>query len=119
MGVGEEPGTRRAGDDLIGRTLGHCVISEILGVGGMATVYRARQEHLERDVAIKVLPPQYAIDQNFIDRFKLEARAMAKLSHPNIVVIHDAGEEQSRLFIIMEYVAGGNLGDRIARNLPF
>ena len=59
----------------------------------MARVYRAQQEKLERDVAIKVLPPYYAADPAFVERFKLEARAMAELSHPNIVTIHDAGEE--------------------------
>jgi eukaryotic-like serine/threonine-protein kinase len=115
MGVEEDQRSRRAGDDVSGDTLGNCLIQRVLGVGGMATVYLGRQEHLDREVAIKVLPPQYAIDQAFVERFKLEARAMAQLSHPNIVIVHDAGEEDGRLYIIMEYVAGGNLGDRAAR----
>jgi serine/threonine-protein kinase len=107
----------RPGDDLSGTVLGHCVIQHILGVGGMATVYCARQEHLDREVAIKVLPPHYAADLSFVERFKLEARAMAQLSHPHIVIVHDAGEEQGRLFIIMEYIGGGNLADRMAGRL--
>ena len=114
MGVGEDRRSQRAGDDLIGRTLGHCTIQRVLGVGGMATVYLGRQEHLDRDIALKVLPAYYAVDVAFVDRFKLEAKAMARLTHPNIVIVHDAGEEDGRLYIVMEYVAGGNLGDRIA-----
>ncbi len=101
-------------DDLIGASLGHCVVEEFLGQGGMARVYRGRQENLDRVVAIKVLPPYYAADIDFVERFKLEARAMAKLSHPNIVTIHDAGEEHGRLFIVMEYIGGGTLKDRMA-----
>ena len=101
-------------DELIGTTLGHCVIDQLLGQGGMARVYRARQENLDRFVAIKVLPPYYAADQAFVDRFKLEARAMAKLSHPNIVIVHDTGEETGRLFIIMEFVGGGTLKHKMA-----
>lgn len=98
-------------DDLIGKTLGHCVIEELIGQGGMARVYRAYQAHLDRHVAVKVLPPYYAADQNFVERFKIESRAMARLTHPNIIVVHDAGREQGHLFITMEYVRGGNLKD--------
>lgn len=101
-------------DDLLGTTLGHCVIEELLGQGGMARVYRGKQEHLDREVAIKVLPPYYAADPNFVDRFELEARATARLSHPNIVTVHDAGEENGRLFIIMQYVSGGTLKQRMS-----
>src|SRR5258708_32361799 len=79
----------------------------------MARVYRGRQANLDRDVAIKVLPPYYAADPAFVERFKLEARAMARLSHPNIVAVHDTGEENGRLFILMEYVGGGTLKDRM------
>ena len=104
-------------DELIGTTLGHCVIDELLGQGGMARVYRGKQKNLDRYVAIKVLPPYYAADPAFVDRFKLEARAMAKLSHPNIVTVHDAGEENGRLFIIMEYVGGGALRQKMANSM--
>jgi serine/threonine protein kinase len=100
-------------DDLIGATLGHCTIEEFLGQGGMARVYRGKQANLDRYVAIKVLPPYYAADPAFVERFKLEAKAMARLSHPNIVTVHDAGEENGRLFIVMEYIGGGTLKDRM------
>ena len=105
-------------DDLTGTTLGHCVIEQMLGQGGMARVYKGRQENLDRAVAIKVLPPYYAADPAFVERFKLEARAMARLSHPNIVTVHDAGEDQGRLYIIMEYIGGGTLKQRMARSMP-
>ena len=98
-------------DNLIGMTLGHCVIEELIGQGGMARVYRAYQPHLDRHVAVKVLPPYYAADPAFVERFQIESRAMAKLTHPNIIIIHDAGREQGHLFITMEYVSGGNLKD--------
>lgn len=98
-------------DDLIGVTLGHCVIEELIGQGGMARVYRAYQSNLDRRVAIKVLPPYYAADPNFVERFQIESRAMARLTHPNIIIVHDAGREQGHLFITMEYVSGGNLKD--------
>ncbi len=109
----EERRTTTAVDDLIGSSLGHCVIDELLGQGGMARVYRATQRNLDRTVAIKVLPPYYAADPGFVERFKLEARAMARLSHPHIVTVHDAGEENGRLYIVMEYINGGNLEDRM------
>jgi serine/threonine protein kinase len=104
-------------DDLLGVTLGHCVIEDLLGQGGMARVYRGRQENLDRQVAIKVLPPYYAADPAFVERFKLEARAMAQLSHPNIVIIHDTGEDGGRLYIIMEYVGGGTLKKTMASGM--
>src|SRR5262249_2029437 len=105
-------------DDLIGATLGHCVLEAGLGQGGMARVFRGRQAQLDRTVAIKVLPPYYAADPAFVERFKLEARATARLSHPNIVTVHDSGEENGRLFIIMEYVGGGTLKQRMLPLLP-
>lgn len=115
--MAEQEVSWRANDDLIGRSLSGCVIADLLGEGGMARVYRAHQTHLGRDVAIKVLPPFYASDQNFVTRFKLEARSLAQLSHPNIVVIHDAGSEHGLLYIVMEYVSGGNLRDYMAKSI--
>ncbi|MEJ2737544.1 MAG: protein kinase, partial [Anaerolineae bacterium] len=76
---------------MVGKTLGNYQIVEELGRGGMAVVYRAYQPSLNRDVAIKVLPPQLSFDQEFVERFQREAKAAAKLRHPNIVVIHDVG----------------------------
>lgn len=84
-------------------------ILELLGVGGMGAVYRARQPGLDRLVALKILPPGVGQDPAFTERFAREARAMAKLSHPNIVTIHDFGEADGVFFLVMEYVDGVNL----------
>lgn len=67
-------------------------ILELLGQGGMGAVYKARQPALDRFVALKILPPQTATDPGFAERFTREARALAKLSHPNIVAVHDFGQ---------------------------
>ncbi|GAC1398405.1 MAG: hypothetical protein NVSMB49_06440 [Ktedonobacteraceae bacterium] len=78
----------------------------------MARVYRAYQERLDREVAIKVLPPWYAADRNFVERFNLEAKLVARLSHPNIVTVHDASEQNGHLYIVMQLVDGGTLKHR-------
>src|SRR5438034_646310 len=96
-------------DPLIGTFLGKYKILAPLGQGGMAHVYRANQENLDREVAVKVLPPWYASDRNFVDRFNLEARLIARLSHPNIVTIHDFSEQDGHLYIVMQLVDGGTL----------
>lgn len=96
-------------DPLIGTTLGQYKILAPLGQGGMAHVYRAHQENLDREVAVKVLPPWYAADRNFVERFNLEARLVARLSHPNIVTIHDFSEQNGHLYIVMQLVDGGTL----------
>jgi hypothetical protein len=87
--------------------------------GGMAAVWAAEDTLLERDVAIKLLHPQYARDAEFLQRFRGEARAAARLSHPNIVPIYDVGEDPDREtrvpFIVMELVDGGNLKDLVRR----
>lgn len=100
-------------DDLIGTTLGNYRVIAPLGQGGMARVYRAYQENLDREVAIKVLPPWYAADRNFVERFNLEARLVARLSHPNIVTVHDANEQGGHLYIVMQLVDGGTLRQRL------
>jgi serine/threonine protein kinase len=96
-------------DPLIGTTLGKYKILAPLGQGGMAHVYTAHQENLDREVAIKVLPPWYAADRNFVERFNQEARLVARLSHPNIVTIHDFSEQDGHLYIVMQLVDGGTL----------
>src|SRR5260370_1121729 len=98
-------------DDLIGTMLGNYREFETLGQGGMARVYKAHQETLGRDVAIKVLPPWYAADRSFIERFNLEARLVARLSHPNIVTVHDANEQNGHLYIMLQLVDGGTLNN--------
>jgi len=82
---------------------------QTLGVGGMATVYQAQDLMLERTVAIKILRQDFSQDDTFRERFRLEAKAAANLSHPNIVTIHDFGFDQGKFFIIMEYVPGTDL----------
>lgn len=96
-------------DPLLGTTFGNYKILAPLGQGGMAHVYRARQENLDREVALKVLPPWYAADRNFVERFKQEARLIASLSHPNIVTVHDFNESNGHLYIVMQLVDGGTL----------
>ena len=82
---------------------------EQLGMGGMSNVYRARDLMLERNVAIKVLHEKYSQDPAFQERFKMEARAAANLSHPNIVTVHDFGFDFGQLYIVMEYIPGKDL----------
>lgn len=100
-------------DDLIGTMLGNYRVLEVIGQGGMARVYKAHQENLGRDVAIKVLPPWYAADRSFVERFNMEARLVARLSHPNIVTVHDANELNGHLYIVMQLVDGGTLKHRM------
>ena len=100
-------------DPMIGTTLGNYKILAPLGQGGMAHVYRANQENLNREVAVKVLPPWYAADRNFVERFNLEARLVARLSHPNIVTIHDFSEYNGHLYIVMQLVDGGTLKHKL------
>ena len=84
-------------------------ILELLGQGGMGAVYKARQPGLDRLVALKILPPQAGTDTGFAERFNREARALAKLSHPNIVAVYDFGQTHGLHYFIMEYVDGPNL----------
>ncbi|MDP6959469.1 MAG: serine/threonine-protein kinase, partial [Planctomycetota bacterium] len=91
-------------------------IIAILGQGGMGTVYKARQHHLDRIVAVKILSPQLGTTPEFIERFQREARALAGLNHPNIVTIHDFGKEGDLCYIVMEYVPGQNLRTLLRRN---
>ena len=95
--------------DLIGKSIGNYQIIDELGRGGMAIVYRAYQPSLNRYVAIKVLPPQLSFDQQFVERFQREAQAAAGLRHPNIVVIHDVGNQDGIYYIVMEYLEGRTL----------
>lgn len=103
---------------LIGKSLGQFRLVERIGAGGMAMVFKAYQPTLDRYVAIKVLPAHYARDPVFVKRFEREARSVAKLAHPNIVQIHDFGEQDNITYIVMEYVDGGTLKDRLKRPLP-
>jgi eukaryotic-like serine/threonine-protein kinase len=94
-------------------------IVRALGGGGMARVYLARDEVLDRDVALKVLREQYADDEEFVERFKREAQSVAALSHPHIVQVYDRGKAgDGASYIAMEYVPGGTLKERISRSGP-
>jgi predicted Ser/Thr protein kinase len=93
----------------VGRKLPQFEILEMLGRGGMGVVYKARQRNLDREVALKILPPLDAQSPDFVARFSREARALAKLNHPNIVNVHDFGETGGLYYILMEYVDGANL----------
>lgn len=104
--------------NLTGRTLGNYEILEEIGRGGMAQVYRAYQPSLNRNVAIKILPPQLALDRQFVDRFVREARAAASLRHPHIVIIHDVGEQDGLYYMVMEYLSGQTLRQLIKNEGP-
>ena len=88
---------------------------ELLGSGGMAVVYKAVDTLLHRPVAIKVLREAYADDPSFLARFQQEARAAARLDHPNVVTIYDVGQEGNLHYIVMEYVEGEDLKTIIRR----
>ncbi len=101
-------------ETLIDKTLGGYHLIEELGQGGMATVYKAYQPKLERWVAVKVLDPAYISDDSeVLARFRREAKAIAALRHPNILAVYDYGEEEGLAYIVMEYVEGGTLKDRL------
>jgi serine/threonine-protein kinase len=105
----------RATDPLLGSSIGHYRIEELLGGGGMGIVYRARDTRLERDVALKFLPPHLGLDPKAKSRFLREARAAAALDHPNICTVHEIGEAaDGRLFIAMACYQGRVLKERIA-----
>ena len=84
-------------------------LEELVGRGGMSSVYRAKDRLLERTVAIKLLHEHYSRDEDYVERFRREARAAARLSHPNIVTVIDRGEADGRQFIVFEYIDGQNL----------
>lgn len=91
-------------------------ILEVVGAGGMSIVYKARCHRLNRNVAIKVLKPEFSRDQNFVTKFRVEAQASAGLAHPNIVNVYDVYDDEGVYFIVMELVEGITLKDYIAEN---
>jgi len=99
---------------MIGQTLGQYRIIEKIGAGGMGVVYRAWDERLERDVALKVLPAGAPADEETRKRFRREALALSKLNHPNIATIHDFNTEKNIDFLSMEYISGATLSSKAA-----
>ena len=100
---------------MIGKTLGHYQITEKLGEGGMGVVYKARDTHLDRFIAIKTLPPERVADADRKRRFIQEAKAASALNHPSIITIHDIDQADGIDYIAMEYVAGKTLDELIPR----
>jgi serine/threonine protein kinase len=100
---------------MTGQTLGHYRILEKIGSGGMGEVYRARDERLGRDVAVKVLPPHLVADESVRKRLHKEARALSKLNHPNIEILFELGSKEGTEFLVVEYVPGVTLGARLAQ----
>jgi eukaryotic-like serine/threonine-protein kinase len=101
--------------ELIG---GRYELEEHVGSGGMSRVYRAHDRLLERTVALKILHEHYSQDEEYVERFRREARAVAQIAHPNVVTVIDRGEHEGRQFIVFEYVDGENLKQLVAREGP-
>jgi serine/threonine protein kinase/tetratricopeptide (TPR) repeat protein len=99
---------------MIGQTLGHYLIVEEIGAGGMGVVYRAHDEQLDRDVALKVLPAGLLADEGARKRFRNEALALAKLNHPNIETVHEFGSERDLDFLVMELIHGVPLSQKLS-----
>src|SRR5574341_40158 len=97
------------------QTIGRYEVKTELARGGMATVFKAYDPTFKRDVAIKVLPREFSHDPLFASRFKREAEMIAKLEHPAIVPVYDYGEEVDQTFLVMRFMGGGSLADRLER----
>lgn len=98
--------------------LGKYELIESLGRGGFGTVYRARDTALGREVAVKVLHPQLMVEPDFVERFRNEARIIAGLEHPNLVAVYDLGEAAGSAFLVMRYLPGGSLREKLEKNGP-
>jgi serine/threonine protein kinase len=94
---------------------GRYELEKLVGSGGMSNVFRAHDRLLERTVALKILHEQYTRDEDYVERFRREARAVAQLAHPNIVTVIDRGEQEGRQFIVFEYVDGENVKELLNR----
>src|SRR4051812_23777417 len=98
----------------IGEILGHYRLEEKIGAGGMGVVYRAHDERLDRDVALKVLPPDVFIDENARTMFHREAHILSRLTHNNIATVFDFDTKDNLDFLVMEYVHGETLAEKLA-----
>jgi urea transport system substrate-binding protein len=102
----------------VGKSLGKYQVTGLLGQGGMCIVLKAHDPAIERDVAIKVLADHLTADASALGRFLAEARAAGKLNHPNVIAIHEVCQEGQTHYLVLEYVAGGSLSDRLAGQGP-
>jgi eukaryotic-like serine/threonine-protein kinase len=93
-------------------------VLELVGTGGMSSVYKSHDQLLERNVALKVLHPHFGDDDEYVERFRREARAVAQLSHPNIVTVIDRGDAEGHQFIVFEFIDGENLKELVTRTGP-
>ena len=100
---------------MVGRTLGHYRVVSLLGSGGMGEVYRATDTRLDRTVAVKVLPQHLSSDPERRQRFEREARAVSSLSHPHICALYDVGQQDGLDYLVMEYIEGESMADRLAK----
>ena len=112
---GRLPKSATAAAKWIGRTLGKYQITDTLGQGGMGVVFRAHDPMIERDVAIKLLPEEFAENDSALNRFLAEAKAAGKLNHPNVVSIYEIGQEGRTYFLVMELIPGGSVSDRLSQ----
>jgi len=101
--------------NLIGTRLGNCELVEKIGEGGMGAVYRGRDRALDRNVAVKILPEALAADKSYVARFIREARALAKVKHPNLISIYQVGQKNGLYFFMMEFVEGRTLAALLAQ----
>ena len=99
-----------------GARLGPYEILSALGAGGMGEVYKARDTRLDRTVAIKILPDTLAADPQFRERFDREARAISQLDHAHICALYDVGEQDGTAYLVMQYLEGETLADRLAQS---
>ena len=101
---------------MIGKTISHYRVTAKLGAGGMGEVYLAHDERLEREVALKVLPAEMLTDEAARKRFRKEALALSKLNHPNIATIYDFDTQDGVDFLVMEYVEGTTLSEKLSEH---
>ncbi len=113
--VSQRSGDAATAELWVGKSLGKYHITGVLGQGGMGVVFKARDPIIERDVAIKLLADQLSADETVLARFLAEARAAGKLSHANVAAVYEISQEGERHFLVMEYVPGGSLSDRLEK----
>jgi len=115
LNIAREITALHTGKTLVGQIISHYEIVSLLGAGGMGVVYRARDTRLGRDVAMKVLPEELAQDRNRLIRYEREAKLLASLNHPNIATIYDIAESDGNHCLVLEFVEGESLSERLKR----